>query len=58
MSNAFDIAGERAYRGGMFSTRMRRLFSSMSRHVDVMPDTLVLRAWEGLEPSSRPRATV
>ncbi|MFM7599389.1 MAG: hypothetical protein ACKO70_13650 [Actinomycetota bacterium] len=43
----------------MFATRMRRLLTSVSRQIDVWPDTLVIRAWEGLEtpePAQRSRA--
>ena len=46
MSNAFDIDGAPPYRGGMFADRVRRAFRAVSRHVDVMPDTLVIRALE------------
>jgi len=56
MSTRFDIAWKPTYRGGMFTIRMRSLLTSVSRRVDVMPDTLVFRAWEGAEPSARSRA--
>ena len=46
MSNAFDINGTPTYRGRMFADRVRRAFRAVSRHVDVMPDTLVIRALE------------
>lgn len=50
-----DIQGGGAYRGAMFATRMRRLLTSVSRQIDVWPDTLVIRALEGLEPSQPTR---
>ena len=46
MSNAFDIDGAQTYRGSMFADRVRRAFRAVTRHVDVMPDTLVIRALE------------
>ena len=46
MSKSFDIDCEATYLGDMFTERVRRAFRAVTRHVDVMPDTLVLRALE------------
>lgn len=50
-----DMNADGGYRGAMFATRMRRLLTSVSRQIDVWPDTLVIRALEGLEPSQPSR---
>ena len=49
MSNGFDINGSPTYLGGMFADRVRRAFRAVTQRVDVMPDTLVIRALEAPE---------
>lgn len=56
MSNAFDITSTATYRGRMFADRVRRAFRAVSQHVDVMPDTLVIRALEAPERVSASRS--
>ena len=55
MSNAFDINGTPTYRGRMFADRVRRAFRAVTQAVDVMPDTLVIRALEAPERASAGR---
>jgi|DEB0MinimDraft_3_1074331.scaffolds.fasta_scaffold00134_9 membrane-anchored protein YejM (alkaline phosphatase superfamily) len=55
MSNGFDIAEISVYLVFMFTDRVRRAFRAVSRHVDVLPDTLVLRALEGGHPAQSHR---
>ncbi len=55
MSNGFDISSVATYRGRMFADRVRRAFRAVTRHVDVMPDTLVIRALEAPERVSAGR---
>lgn len=56
VSNRFDIVPGATYRGGMFVDRVRQMMRSVARHVDVMPDTLVIRAMNPGEPSELLRA--
>lgn len=53
MSNSFDITRGSTYREGMFTERVRRAFRAVVQHVDVLPDTLVLRALEVPERATR-----
>lgn len=55
MSTGFDIASRATYLGRMLADRVRRAFRAMTRHVDVMPDTLVIRALEAPERVSAGR---
>jgi hypothetical protein len=55
MSNGFDISRPATYLGGMFADRVRRAFRAVTRHVDVMPDTLVIRALDAPERVSAGR---
>lgn len=56
MSTQFDIETPSVYLMFMFTNRVRRAFQAVARHVDVMPDTLVIRALEGSDHAPRARA--
>ena len=55
MSNVFDISRSATYFGRMFADRVRRAFRAVTQAVDVMPDTLVIRALEAPERASAGR---
>ena len=55
MSNGFDIGCGATYFGRMFADRVRRAFRAVTHAVDVMPDTLVIRALEAPERVSAGR---
>lgn len=55
MSNDFDILNRATYLKSMFADRVRRAFRAVTQAVDVMPDTLVIRALEAPERVSAGR---
>jgi hypothetical protein len=55
MSTLFDTASGSVYPVFMFAERVRRAVQAVTSHVDVFPDTLILRA---MEPASAGRAEV